>query len=168
MHANLVVLADLSKKAEVMEVLKKTPAVAPSAIMSQYPKVFFIGNEYKYTFQRPFQYTGPYNLKQLNDYVFAIKPGEVKEFPLTQDIKQLGGQAMIIKVLDVVPGHKADLNDPKTKEKIRQQVAVRSAKPWEETLRGLFSKMDFQSEKPEDKKNVENILFPRSAMQGGK
>ena len=146
---------------EVITLLSKNPPVAPAAIMTQYPqKVFFIGNEYKFTFKRPFQFTGNYQNKRLIDYIYAIKPGEVKQVPLTPDIAQIGGKAIVYKMLEVIPGHKADLNDPKTKEALHNALAAKRAKPFEEILSGIWARTDFQSDNPEDKKQIEAMLFP--------
>ena len=54
-RGSLAVIADPAQTQqttrEVIALLSKNPPVAPAAIMTQFPqKVFFIGNEYKYTF----------------------------------------------------------------------------------------------------------------------
>ncbi len=146
---------------QVITNLGKTPPVSPAAIMSQFQnQVFFIGNDYKYTFKRYFQFKGNYPNKQLVDLIYAMKPGEVKQLPLTKDIYQVGGRALVFKLLEVVPGKKANLSDPKTKENIRKAVASKRAKPFEEVLAKIWGATDFQSDNPDDKKQIEAMLLP--------
>ena len=164
-RGNLAVIADPTTTQQTMQevitLLGKTPAVAPAAIMSQFPqKVFFIGNEYKFTFKRPFQFKGDYQNKKLIDFIYSIKPGQVRAFPATPDIVKIGGRAIVFKMLEIIPGKKADLNDPKVKENIHNSLASKRAKPFEEILSGVWAKSDFQSDNPEDKKQIEAMLFP--------
>ena len=160
-RGSLAIITDPTKAQEVLTLLSKNPPVAPAAIMTQFPnQVFFIGNELKFTFKRPFQYKGAYQNKPLIDIIFAMKPGEVKQLQLTQDIYKIGGRAMVFKMLEIIPGKKADLNDPKVKEGLRSVVASKRAKPFEEILSGIWAKTDFQSDSPDDKKNIESLIFP--------
>ena len=89
-----------------------------------------------------------------------MKPGEVKQLPLTRDIAQIGGKALVFKMLEIIPGKKADLNDPKVRENLRNIIAQKRAKPFEEILSGIWGKSDFQSDNPDDKKQIEMMLFP--------
>ena len=164
-RGQLAVIADPTNTQQTMQevvtLLSKNPPVAPAAIMTQFPqKVFFLGNEYKFTFKRPFQYKGAYPNKPLIDFIYAIKPGQVKAFPATPDIKQIGGKAIVYKMLEIVPGKKADLNDLKTKENIHNVLAAKRAKPFEEILSGIWARTTFDSDNPEDKKQIEAMLFP--------
>ena len=160
-RGSLAVVTDPTKTQEVITLLSKNPPVAPAAIMTQFPQqVIFIGNEYKFTFKRFFQFKGNYQNKPLVDLIFAMKPGEVKQIPLTRDIAQIGGKALVFKMLEIIPGKKADLNDPKIKENLRSLIAAKRAKPFEEILSGVWAKTDFQSDSADDKKNIESMLFP--------
>ena len=164
-YGNLAIITDPNgtdqTTQQVITNLSKDPPVSPAAIESQYPgKVRFIGNEYTYMFQRPFEYKGNYASKPVNDIIFKLKEKEVKRLPLTRDIAQIGGRAVVFKALRFVSGKKADLNDPKTKERLKQYVAAKRAKPFEEIMNGIWTKADFQSDNPEDKNYIASLLFP--------
>lgn len=137
---------------QVVELLKK--GVKPGAIMENMRReVVFIGNEDVFTFFQPF------NTKE-NSQIFSMKPGEVKKLPVTPDLAMQGGKAIVVKMIEIIPGKKADLNDPKTQEKLRLAIAGRSAKPLNELLSKLWSEAKIESEDPKDKQTIENLLFP--------
>ena len=140
----------------VKEAMSHNPPMSPTNIVRQYTqrKLIFLGVDSKFSFFQPFGDT------KMNAEVFKMKPGEVRVVPPTQDLAQAGAKAMIIRMEEIVPGHKADMNDPKVKEKIFNSVAGQRAKPWMEVLRGLWDKCKFESEDPTDKKYVEYSFFP--------
>lgn len=142
---------------DIQELLKKTPPVAPVTIMRTYPgEVIFWGDNNIFTF---YQELGT----QKNALIFNMKPGEVKEVPPPQDILRQGILKMLVKMDKIEPGHKADVNDPKTRDKIRLVLANAHAKSFEEYLNDIWSKADFQSEDPQDKSYIEHILLPGRA-----
>lgn len=158
---HLAVITDPSKVNEIKQLMTSNPPVSPTVIMQQYrTAVAFLGDENKFTVAQPF---GTLQSKE----VFAIKPNEVKVFP-PGEFAKMGAKAILIRMLEVTPGKKADLNDPKTKEKVRIQVAARRAKPWQEYFSTLWANSKVTTENPQDLKNMEMIYFPERARDGAK
>ena len=61
-------------------------------------------------------------------------------------------------MIKVEPGKKADLNDPKTKERLTQAVAMKRAKNPQEYMQTLWSNAEFRSEDPRDKESIQKML----------
>ncbi len=145
-------ILDPSRATDIKELLEKP--VDPPVIMRQMPKAAaFLGNDYKLTI------TQAYGTKQ-NQVIFSMKPNQVKIIPADASWQRIGAKALVVRVLKFIPGHKADLNDPKTKERISLAVAARSAKPWQEYLAKLWADTKFECEDPNDRKIVEALFFP--------
>ena len=154
---HLAIVTDPNKVNEIKQLMSSNPPVSPTVIMQQYRTVVaFLGDENKFTFVQPF------GMPQ-NKEVFAMKPNAVKVFP-PAEFAQMGAKAILIRMLEVIPGKKANLNDPKIKEKLRIQVAARRAKPWQEYFSTLWANSKVTTENPQDVKNMEMIYFPERAQ----
>lgn len=160
-RVELAVILDGSRTNDVKELLQKP--VNPTVIMQQLSRkaVVFLGDQNKLTITQPFG-------TQQNAAIFKMKPNDVIVLPPDPGLARQGAKAMVIRMIEITPGHKADLNDPKTKEKITTQVALRSAKPWQEYLSKLWADANFQSEDPSDKKMIERAWFPDRASADAK
>lgn len=157
-RANFAIVIDGTKIQDIKRLMSSTPPVSPSVIMQQYKTaVKFWGDDNKYTFIQPF---GTTQLKE----VFAMKPNEVKIAPAPQQLQARGAKAIIIRMLEIIPGKKADLNDPKTKEKLRLQIALRRAAPWQEYFAALWAKSKITAENQQDLKFMEYSFFPERAQ----
>ncbi|MCS6775144.1 MAG: hypothetical protein RMJ43_05535 [Chloroherpetonaceae bacterium] len=157
-RVNLAVVLDASIIGEVRQLLqKKDPPVSPTVIMSQYVnKVVFLGHENRFTFMQPF------GNNKVNAEIFKMQKDEVRQFPPGEFARQ-GARAILVRMLEKIPGKKADLNDPKVKEQLRIAVASRRWSPWQEKLVQLWDNAVFYSEDPNDKRNIEMVLFPDRA-----
>lgn len=152
-HVELAAVVDPSVTNDVKQLLEKQ--VAPQVIMEQFKqKVVFLGDNNTFTIQQPLGYP-----KIFAD-IFAMKPNEVKVFQATNDLARMGARQMVIRMKDIVPGSKANLSDPKTKEKISTRLALQRGKPWQEVLSGIWANTKFEAEDPNDKRLVEAVLFP--------
>lgn len=154
-HTETAIILDESVTNDVMK-LMSTPGkdISPSIIMDTYRKgVVFIGNNYILTLV---QHAG------LNDNapIFNMKPNEVKELPAEQNLAAQGAKKMIVKLKDIIPGKKADLNDKKTHDLIRMAVAAKRALPVQQVLGDLWANCKFESEDANDKRNIEMQMFP--------
>lgn len=160
-RVELAIMLDASRTKDVQELLQKP--VNPTVIMQQLSRkaVVFLGDQNKLTLTQLF------GTKQ-NAPIFTMKPNEVKVLPADANLARQGAKAMVVRMIEITPGHKADLNDPKTKETITTQVALRSAKPWQEYLSQLWADANFQSEDPSDKKMIERAWFPERAAADAK
>ncbi len=165
-RTELAIILDASHVDDVRQLLEKP--VSPAVIMQQFPArltaegqsgVYFIGNDNKVTFTQPF------GNASANAGIFGLKPNAVKVLP-PQEFARQGAKALVVRMLEIVPGKKADLNDPKIKEKITTAIALRRSKPWQEYLSTLWANTKFESEDPADKRLVENLLFPERARAG--
>lgn len=156
-------LALLFRKAPVADVktmLEKTPQLAPEEIARAFPgQVVFLGDKNVFTVVRAFGQKAPSS--QLQE-LFDLKPGEVKEFA-AEELKALGAQTILARMIRVAPGKAADVNEPKTKEKLRMAAALRRGVPWQQKLTALWNNADFWSEDPSDKTAVEMMFFPDRA-----
>lgn len=161
--ATLAVIMDPTIAPQVKQMLEKEPPVSPTVIIQEFSsrKVAFLGEDNVFTFIQPFG-------TNLNKEIFGMKPNEVKQLPPTPDLARMGARSLIIRVKEFLPGKKADLNDPRTKEKIKSVLAQQRGKPWQEILSGLWANADFWSEDPSDKKIVEMQLFPDRAREKGR
>jgi hypothetical protein len=134
------------------------PPVGPRTIMQMYPReVIFIGDDEKFTFVQAFN-------TQMNKDVFTMGPREVKVM-LPGDLGQQGARRLVVKLLDITPGKKADLNDPKTLNRIKMNVALRRTRPASEMLASLWAKARFESADQGDKAQIERMFFPEQAKQ---
>jgi len=159
-RVNLCLVMRKTPVNDVKAMLEKTPQMAPAEIARTYPQqVIFMGDRDVFTFIRTFGQKAP---SPEIEALFAMKPGEVKEFR-AQELQQFGAQTMLVRMAEVIPGKVADQNDPKTKEKLRLGAAARRAKPWQEILARLWNSCDFWSEIPEDRNAIEAVFFPDRA-----
>ncbi|MCW3095043.1 MAG: hypothetical protein JWL77_661 [Chthonomonadaceae bacterium] len=130
--------------------------VGPRTIMQMYPReVVFIGDDDKFTFVQAYN-------TEMNKDVFTMGPHEVKVM-LPGDLGQQGARRLVVKMLDIAPGKKADLNDPKTLNRIKMNVALRRTRPASEMLANLWANAQFQSADPGDKAQIERMFFPEQA-----
>ena len=145
-------------------------AVNPSAIMANYRgEVRFIGDNNVFTFIQHFG-TAEQSM------VFNMKEGQVLQVPTQQvprEIKQAGYSIMLIRLIKIHPGHKADLVDPKlkpddprqkdyiaTQELLRLTVALKRANPGQELLRTLYQNAKIEAEEQTDIDYIKLRLFP--------
>jgi hypothetical protein len=127
--------------------------VGPRTIMQMFPReVVFIGDDDKFTFVQAYN-------TEMNKDVFTMAPHEVKVM-LPGDLGQQGARRLVVKMLDITPGKKADLNDPKTLNRIKMNVALRRTRPASEMLANLWSTAKFESADQGDKAQIERMFFP--------
>ncbi len=161
-HCYLALVLDSAKLDDVKQLMDQN--IDPNVIMRNNPSaVRFIGDNNKYTYMQRFGST------DYND-VFTMKPGEVKVVTPDDAMKQQGVQAVIVRLIDTVPGHKADIDDAKTKAKISLNVAAKRMKPEQEFLSDLWRDKVMKTENPEDERYIEQILLPdhaRAAVSAG-
>lgn len=130
--------------------------ISPKTIMQMYPReVLFIGDDDKFTFVQAYN-------TEMNKDVFTMAPHEVKVM-LPGDLGQQGARRLIVKMLDITPGKKADLNDPKTLNRIKMNVALRRTRPASEMLAQLWAQSSFVSADPTDRAQIERMFFPEQA-----
>ena len=130
--------------------------VGPRQIMQMYPReVVFIGDDDKFTFVQAYN-------TEMNKDVFTMGPHDVKVM-LPGDLGQQGARRLVVKMLDITPGKKADLNDPKTLNRIKMNVALRRTRPASEMLAGLWASSSFQSADQGDRAQIERMFFPDQA-----
>lgn len=148
---NEIHLEDIRKLMEQNE-----KPIGPKAIMQMYPReVVFIGDDDKFTFVQAYN-------TEMNKDVFSMAPHEVKVM-LPGDLGQQGARRLVVKMLDVTPGKKADLNDPKTLNRIKMNVALRRTRPASEMLANLWANARFESADQGDKAQIERMFFPEQA-----
>ena len=153
-----VVLKD-GDVSEIKSLMEKN--TQPSVMMSQLRgKVAFLGDNYVYTLVRPFK---GHAANPADESIFNMKPGSVSVQNVPPQLAQQGAKSFVVRLDHVEPGKKADLNDPKLKKRIRNQLAAARSKPWKEYFNTLWTDMKFESEEPTDKKFIESILFPEKA-----
>jgi hypothetical protein len=149
-------ISDPSHVEDVKTLLEKQ--ISPTAIMEQFKgRVLFFGTDNKFTIRQPYGDT------KTNAAIFTMKPNEVKVLPPTPSFQRIGVKALVVRLIQIEPGKKADLNDPKTKEKIRMNVAGRRAKPLQELLSSLWANAKMDYEDQNDRRNIERIMFPDRA-----
>ncbi len=140
---------------------KDKPPVNPREIMGQFPnKVVFLGENYIYTFRQPF------GNSQVLAELFTMKPGDVKVTNPSPEDARSGVKKILIRMNGIVPGHKSDPNDPKIKEKINTQVAIKRGKPWQEKFTEIWGNSKFVSENANDERYINMVLFPNRAAAG--
>jgi hypothetical protein len=160
-------LAVLFKKAPLNDVRsmmeKNSPQVAPSEMTRSFAgQVVFLGDRDVFTVVQPF---GQKPVTSQFQDVFNMKPGEVREFP-AEELRSLGAQTILVRMVEIVPGKAADLNDPKVREKLRIAASLRRSKPWQEYLVKLWGGATFESVEPADRNYIELVFFPdRAAAQ---
>lgn len=134
--------------------------ISPKMIMQMYPReVLFIGDDEKFTFVQAYN-------TEMNKDVFTMAPHDVKVM-LPGDLGQQGARRLIVKMLDVIPGKKADLNDPKTLNRIKMNVALRRTRPASEMLANLWAQSTFTSADPTDRAQIEHMFFPEQQRAAG-
>lgn len=163
-HTEFAVVMDETLVDQIKLLMSKdNPPVNPHEIMGQFPnKVFFLGDKYTYTWIQPF------GNSQIQSEIFSMKPGEVKVTnPSPQDATS-GVKKILIRMNEIIPGHKSDPNDPKIKERINTQVALRRGKPWQEKFTELWGNTKFVSENANDERYINMVLFPNRTAAAGK
>ena len=158
-HTNMAIILNEGVTNDIMKLLetKGTP-VKPAAIMDNYRKdVVFIGAEYVMTIPET----------ESAKAIFNMKPNDVKLLDPLQDLISQGAKKTIVKLLDIVPGKKADLNDKKTHDRVRMSVAAKRGVNMQELLSDLWANCKFESEEPNDKTNIEMQMFP-ARLRGNK
>lgn len=140
--------------------LRNDPPVNSKTIMQMFPReVVFIGDDDKFTFVQAYN-------TEMNKDVFTMAPREVKVM-LPGDLGSQGARRLVVKMLDITPGKKADLNDNKTLNRIKMNVALRRTRPASEMLAALWAASNFQSADPTDKAQIERMFFPEQARTQG-
>ena len=138
---------------DIQQLMEKSdPPVKPSVISQQYPdEVRYLGDNDIFTFVQPYG-------SNVEAEIFNMPPGSVKVMgmlPQFQDAADPNVDTkIVVRMLSMAPGHKADLNDPKTKEKIRIALAKKRAN-WPELFGPLFDRATFESENPGDREVVD-------------
>jgi hypothetical protein len=133
--------------------LSTNPPYSPASIAANYPRdVIFLGDNSHFTFAQPYG-------TRYNSQVFSMEPKKVIVEP-PGELAQLGAKRLIIRLDEVVPGHRADTTDPKILKKIKLHVALHRAKPATELLYSLWSKANIIFDDPADRSNTELLLFP--------
>lgn len=151
-HVNLALIKDLSHVGEIKQLLEK--GVSAADIQTNFSgAVVFPGDNQVFTMQRPFG-------SDPNSVYFRMKPNEVRQVPITPTQQQQGIQGILVRMIDVVPGHKYDPNDPKAKELIRLTLASKRMKPLQEWLAAVWAETVFTSENQGDKQYIEYLMFP--------
>jgi hypothetical protein len=158
-QVELAAIMDPSHTNDVKELMDKQ--ISPEVIMRQLTRkvVVFLGDGYKLTLEQPFG-------TKTNAPLFAMKPNEVRVLKPDPPLLQSGVKQIVVRMLQTTPGHKADFNDPKTKENLRLAVALKRAAPWSEYLSKLWASTDFQSDDPNDKRYIEQAWWPERAQAG--
>lgn len=158
-RTRLAMVTNLSDIDKIKELLDKD--VSPTLIQTNFPlSVRFVGDDDQTQSHLPgpvFTFVQPFGTKQ-NAQIFAMKPGQVQVFP-PDVFAQAGAQKLLVRLIDIKPGSKADLNDKKTHEKLRETVAAKRAKPSMEYLNKLWGDgSNFKSEDPRDKDIINQFL----------
>ena len=154
-HTETAIMLNEGATNDVMKMMSvQGKEVSPSIIMDTYRKdVVFLGNNYILTLV---QHAGVNE----NAPIFNMKPNEVKELKPPEPLMQQGAKKMIVKLKDIVPGKKADINDKKTHDLIRMSVAGKRALPVSQVLGELWDNCKFESENPDDKRSITLQMFP--------
>ena len=150
-HTRLALIYNISDIDKIKELMEKD--VSPTLIQTNFPKsVRFVGDNDVFTFVQPFG-------TQQNAQIFAMQPDQVQVFP-PDVFAKAGAQKLVIRLIGkIVQGSKADLNDKKTHEKVREAVAGKRAKPPLEYLNKVWGDGgNFKSEDPRDKENINQFL----------
>ena len=152
---------------DIVRLMSTDPPVKPSAIMANYRgEVRFLGDNNIYTFVQHFG-TPEQSL------VFNMKVGEVRRMAAPPEIKQAGFNLMAVRLNKIIPGHKADLTDPKlaasdprekdyqaTQEALHLNVAIKRANSPQELLQSLMKTAKIDVEDPNDLENIKLKLMP--------
>ena len=135
---------------------RNDPPINPRTIMQMYPReVIFIGDDEKFTFVQAYN-------TEMNKDVFTMAPREVKVM-LPGDLGKQGARQLVVKMLDIAPGKKANLNDTKTLNRIKMNVALRRTRPASEMLSALWANSQFDSADQGDRAQIEHLFFPEQA-----
>ena len=135
---------------------RNDPPINPRTIMQMYPReVIFIGDDEKFTFVQAYN-------TEMNKDVFMMAPREVKVM-LPGDLGKQGARRLVVKMLDIAPGKKANLNDTKTLNRIKMNVALRRTRPASEMLSALWANSQFDSADQGDRAQIEHLFFPEQA-----
>jgi hypothetical protein len=159
-RVNLAVIKDVSHQAEVKHLMEQN--IAPADINRDFVgSAEFWGDNFVYTFVRHFG---------TNEFapIFSMKPNQVKEIPPGPQEQQQGIRGLVVRMLEIVPGHKFDPNDGKARENIRLAVASKRMKPLEEWLSAVWADAKFDSEDKGDRDLIARLMFPdRASRQAG-
>ena len=125
-------LALIRKDSDNLDNIKQLmeKGISTASIQQNYPEdVFFLGDntiaDNGTNITNLFIVRQPLGSQQ-GKAIFDLKPGTVAVLPAGEFATQ-GFKNAIVRMVKVVPGHKADLNDPKTHELIRMVVAQKRA-----------------------------------------
>ena len=156
-YCNLALLKSTNNLDNIKQLMEKE--ISPITIAGNYSTdVVFLGdnvlNAQSYIFIF-FQYFGT----QQNQTIFTMKPNEVKELP-PSEFEREGIAKLLVRMIKIEPGKKADLKDKKIHEKLRQAVALQRSLPVQEYMMKLWAKTTFNSEDPNDRKYIELKLAP--------
>ena len=156
-HCEVAVILNDAHTEDIRRLMAQTtPPISPITIMQTYPReVLFIGDNNRFTFTQAFG-------KEGNADIFIMTPKEVKVLD-AGPLQQMGARKLVVRLDDIAPGHRADLNDPKTLNKLKLNVALRRARPLPELLSTLWAKAKLDFEDPSDKVRVERLFFPDRA-----
>ena len=157
-----VVLAD-SRIEDIRRMLaSQNPPYSPAKIMENYPReVVFLGDNYRFTFAQPFE----------TDYSSALFKMELKSVKVENppaDLARQGARKVLIRVDEIIKGHRADLTDPAILKKIKINIGRRRARPSSELMSELWKNANLVFDDPSDKVNIERILFPDKVNSDGK
>jgi len=161
-YCNLALLKSTSNLDNVKLLLEK--GISPITIAGNYPnEVIFLGDNVLGTQSNIFIFFQPLGSQQ-NQAIFSLKPDEVKEMPPDEFARE-GIAKLLVRMVKLEPGKKANLKDPKTHEKLRQAVAIKRSLPLQQYLMKLWGNTEFTSEDPNDKKYIERMLAPDHKSQ---
>jgi len=158
-YCYLALLRNTSNQDNIKQLLEKN--LSPTTIQGNYNNdVVFLGDNKLDDKANTFIFFQPFNTKQ-NEQIFKLKPNEVISVPPGQ-FAQEGFRGLLVQLLKIVPGKKADLNDKKTHEKLKLAVALKRAPNKQQFLVTLWdnAKDSFQSEEKNDRQYIERILTP--------
>jgi len=162
-HGELVAVLNDSRTEDIHRLMAQTqPHITAETIRQNFPnEVLFLGDNGKFTF---FQALGT----QTNHDLFSMQSGEARVMPAGELQALLGARRLVVRLNEIIPGHRADLNDPLVLKKIRLNVALRRAPPAQELLSNLLAKAKVDYDDPGDKERVERFFFPEGARPAPK
>ena len=108
-----VVLADARIEDIRRMLISQNPPFSPAKIMENYPReVVFLGDNYRFTFAQPFG-------TDYNAALFKMEAKAIKVEDPPADLARQGARKVLIRIDELVPGHRADLTDPAILKKIK-------------------------------------------------
>lgn len=158
-YCHMALLKPTANIDNVKQLMEKN--ITPLTIQANFGhELLFLGENKIDDKDHCFIFFQPFNTPQ-NATIFGLKPDQIIDIPPGQ-FQQEGFKRLIIKMLKIVPGKKADLNDKKTREKIRMNIAIKRAPDQQKFLLSLWDKAkdSFRSEDRNDKDYIEQLLAP--------